>query len=200
MTYGIGVEWINNYNNLNKLTHEHEDAGGFYDELRFNDGATGLFNWGDSLAWEDDFKANARGGHADQWVETADIVYFTGHGSPSGFYFRSDTPDDSQVIGDFVTSSAGNDGDLRLGHGDLEWLCLEVCNTLQMDATYSTAPTATSSTAGPTRSTGCTRSSASPPSASTSPPRAATSPPRWTAVGSTSSTGCRRSSSRAAIR
>jgi Family of unknown function (DUF6345) len=139
MAYGIGVEWINNYNNLNQLTHEHEDAGGFYDELRFNDGATGLFNWGDSFAWEDDFKANARGGHADQWVETADIVYFTGHGSPSGFYFRSDTPDDSQVIGDFVTSSAGNDGDLRLGHGDLEWLCLEVCNTLQMDATYSGA-------------------------------------------------------------
>ena len=71
MAYGIGVEWINNYNNLNQLTHEHEDAGGFYDELRFNDGATGLFNWGDSFAWEDDFKANARGGHADQWVETS---------------------------------------------------------------------------------------------------------------------------------
>jgi len=139
MAYGIGVEWINNYNNLNQLTHEHEDAGGFYDELRFNDGATGLFNWGDSNAWEDDFKANARGGHADQWAETADIVYFTGHGSPSGFYFRSDTPDDSEVIGDFVTNSSGNDGDLRLGHGDLEWLCLEVCNTLQMDATYSGA-------------------------------------------------------------
>ena len=67
-------------------------------------------------------------------MEQADIVYFTGHGSPSGFYFRSDVPDDSQVQGDFTTSSAGNDGDLRLGHGDLEWLGLEVCNTLQMDA------------------------------------------------------------------
>jgi hypothetical protein len=135
MAYGIGVEWINSYNNLNQLTHEHEDAGGFYDELRFNDGASGKFNWGDTLAWEDDFKANARGGHADEWVEQADIVYFTGHGSPTGFFFRSDTPDDSQVIGDFTSTNAGNDGDLRLGHNDLEWLCLEVCNTLQMDAT-----------------------------------------------------------------
>ncbi|MDQ0375475.1 DUF6345 domain-containing protein [Cellulomonas humilata] len=134
MSYGIGTEWINAYNNLNALTHEHEDAGGFYDELRVHDGATGKFNWGDGNAFEDDFKANARGGHADQWVEQADIVYFTGHGSPSGFYFRSDVPDDSQVQGDFTTSAAGNDGDLRLGHGDLEWLGLEVCNTLQMDA------------------------------------------------------------------
>ena len=64
-----------------------------------HDGATGKFNWGDGNAFEDDFKANARGGHADQWVEQADIVYFTGHGSPSGFYFRSDVPDDSQVHG-----------------------------------------------------------------------------------------------------
>lgn len=135
MAYSIGVEWINKYNNLNQLTHEHEDAGGFYDELRFNDGATGLFNWGDTLAWEDDFKANARNGHADQWVERAEIVYFTGHGSPTGFYFRSDTPDDSEVIGDYTTTNAGNDGDLRLGHNKLNWLALEVCNTLQMDTT-----------------------------------------------------------------
>ncbi|RHA44387.1 DUF6345 domain-containing protein [Cellulomonas rhizosphaerae] len=134
MSYSIGVEWINAYNNLNALHHEHEDAGGFYDELRLHDGATGLFNWGDSAAWEDDFKANARGGHADQWVERADIVYFTGHGSPSGFYFRSDTPDDSQVRGDFTSTSSGNDGDLRLGHNNIEWLALEVCNTLQMNA------------------------------------------------------------------
>ena len=134
MSYGIGTEWINAYNNMNALTHEHEDAGGFYDELRVHDGATGLFNWGDGNAFEDDFKANSRGGHADQWVERADIVYFTGHGSPSGFYFRSDVPDDSHVRGDFTSTSAGNDGDLRLGHGDLEWLGLEVCNTLQMDA------------------------------------------------------------------
>lgn len=134
MAYGIGVEWINDYDNLNKLHHEHEDAGGFYNELRNHDGATGVFNWGDSNAWEDDFKANARGGHADQWVERADIVYFTGHGSATGFYFRSDVPDDSHARGDFTSTSAGNDGDLRLGRGDLDWLGLEVCNTLQMDA------------------------------------------------------------------
>jgi hypothetical protein len=133
MANTVGVEWINDYNNLNKLTHEHEDAGGLYDELVNNDGWVGLFNWGDSNAWEDDFKRAAKGGHAHDWVEQCDIVYFTGHGSPSGFYFRSDVPDDSLVEGDYV--SGPTNGDLRLGTGELEWLALEVCNTLQMDAT-----------------------------------------------------------------
>lgn len=133
MAGSVGVEWINDYNNLNKLTHEHEDAGGFYDELVNHDGWIGRFNWGNSNAWEDDFKRTAKGGHAPDWVETCDIVYFTGHGSPSGFYFRSDTPDDSLVEGDFV--SGPTNGDMRLGTGDLDWLALEVCNTLQLNAT-----------------------------------------------------------------
>jgi Family of unknown function (DUF6345) len=66
----VGVEWINDYNNLNKLTHEHEDAGGLYDELVNHDGWVGRFNWGNSNnAWEDDFKRTAKGGHAPDWVE-----------------------------------------------------------------------------------------------------------------------------------
>lgn len=44
MAKHVGVEWINDYNNLNKLTHEHEDAGGFYDELVNHDGWIGRFN------------------------------------------------------------------------------------------------------------------------------------------------------------
>src|SRR4030095_2351937 len=118
MAYEIGVEWINNYNNLNPLTHEHEDAGGFYDELVNNDGAGGLFNWGDQNAWEEDFKRLSKGGTANLWADTADFVYFTGHGSPSGLYFRSDVPDDSQIECDHLTGPTN--GDLRLGGDDLE--------------------------------------------------------------------------------
>jgi hypothetical protein len=129
----IGVEWINDYDTLNKLTHEHEDAGGLYDELVDHDGWVGRFNWGDANAWEDDFKRASRGGHAHDWIETCDLVYFTGHGSPRGFYFRSDRPDDSLVECDH--HSGPTNGDMRLGSGNLDWLALEVCNTLQMDAT-----------------------------------------------------------------
>src|SRR5262245_11344796 len=126
MSNTVGVEWINNYNNLNQLTHEHEDAGGFYDELVNHDGWIGMFNWGDANAWEDDFKRAAKGGHAHDWVETCDIVYFTGHGSPSGFYFRSDVPDDSLVEADFVSGptlsrpASGNPRARVAGHGSLQ--------------------------------------------------------------------------------
>jgi hypothetical protein len=132
MVKEVGVEWVNNYNWLPHLTHEHEDAGGFYDELVNHDGWVGNFNWGDGNAWEEDFKRTDKGGTAPQWVDAADIVYFTGHGSPWGFYFRDDVPDDGQVESDHY--SGPNNGDLRLGRIDLEWLALEVCNTLQLNA------------------------------------------------------------------
>lgn len=132
MARELGVEWINQYDCLNTLTHEHEDAGGFYNELVNHDGWIGRFNWGDSNAWEQDFKRPDKGGIADQWVDTVDICYFTGHGSPWGFYFRCDSPDDGLVESDHY--SGPSNGDLRLGYNDLDWLALEVCNTLQLDA------------------------------------------------------------------
>jgi hypothetical protein len=128
----VGVEWINAYDCLNALTHEHTDAGGFYNELVTYDGWVGLFNWGNSNAWEEDFKRPDKGGTADDWADAADFVYFTGHGSPWGFYFRCDRPDDGLVESDNYTGPTN--GDLRLGNYNCEWLALEVCNTLQMDA------------------------------------------------------------------
>ncbi|MRR34937.1 hypothetical protein EG829_09625, partial [bacterium] len=97
MAKEVGVEWVNAYDCLNALTHEHEDAGGFYDELVNHDGWVGSFNWGNGAAWEQDFKRPDKGGTANSWVDTADFVYFTGHGSPWGFYFRCDVPDDNLV-------------------------------------------------------------------------------------------------------
>ena len=133
MVKEVGVEWVNNYDWLNQLTHEHEDAGGFYNELVNHDGWVGRFNWGDGNAWEQDFKRTDKGGTANHWVDTVDFAYFTGHGDPWGFYFRSDVPDDSGIEADHY--SGPDNGDLRLGMQDLEWLALEVCSTLQLDAT-----------------------------------------------------------------
>jgi len=128
----VGVEWVNNYDCHPVLTWEHEDAGGFYDELVHHDGWVGRFNWGNSAAWEEDFKRSSKGGTANLWADAVDFVYFTGHGSPWGFYFRCDIPDDDIVESDHYTGPTN--GDLRLGSQDLEWLALEVCNTLQLEA------------------------------------------------------------------
>jgi Family of unknown function (DUF6345) len=133
MAKELGVEWVNAYDCLNPLTDEHKDAGGFYDELVHHEGWIGSFNWGDANAWEEDFKRASKGGTASKWVDAVDFAYFTGHGSPWGFYFRCDAPDDNLVECDGY--SGPSNGDLRLGRGDLDWLALEVCNVLQLDAT-----------------------------------------------------------------
>lgn len=128
----LGVEWINNYSCHNNLHHEHEDAGGFYDELVNFDGWEGTFNWGDGNAFEQDFKRPDKGGDSDNWADDVDFVYFTGHGSPWGFYFRCDVPDDDMIESDYY--SGPDNGDMRIGKVNLEWLALEVCETLKMDA------------------------------------------------------------------
>jgi len=128
----VGVEWINKYDCHNPLGCEHEDAGGFYHELVSHDGWTGKFNWGDSDAWEQDFTRPERGGDSNNWADACNFVYFTGHGSPWGFYFRCDVPHDDIVESDHYTGA--DNGDMRIGKKNLEWLALEVCNTLQMDA------------------------------------------------------------------
>ena len=127
----LGVEWVNKYDWLPSLSFEHADAGGFYDELVSNDGWVGSFNWGDGNAFEDDFKRNDKDGNAPDWVDAQDFVYFTGHGSPWGFYFRQDVPDDSMIEAD--NYSGADQGDLRLGKHNLEWLALEVCETLKWE-------------------------------------------------------------------
>ena len=133
MSKEVGVEWINNYDCHNSLTHEKEDAEGFYYELVNKDGWVGKFNWGDKNAFEEDFKRTDKGGTANNWVDAADFVYFTGHGGPFvAAYFRCDVPDDDRLEADHYSGS--DDGDLRLGKVDLEWLALEVCSTLQLNA------------------------------------------------------------------
>jgi len=132
----VGVEWINNYDCHNSLSYENQDAGGFYHELVQHDGWTGSFIWGDSNAWEEDFKRPDKGGTADKWIDTVDFAYFTGHGSPFvAAYFRCDVPDDDRLEAD--NYSGPDNGDLRLGKNNLEWLAFEVCEALAFDAVKS---------------------------------------------------------------
>ena len=88
----VGVEWVNDYDWLNRLTHEHEDAGGFYDELVDHAGWIGSFNWGDGNAWEDDFKRVDKDGHALDWADAVDFCYFTRTWQPVGLLFSRRRP------------------------------------------------------------------------------------------------------------
>ena len=84
----IGVEWVMNYHNpkLN-LGQTQPDAEGLYNWL----GAIGwskAFDYGNDAAWERDWRDCSLGGKDCTYgVDRAEFAYFSGHGSPSSWYF-----------------------------------------------------------------------------------------------------------------
>ena len=78
------------------------------------------FDWRGANAWEIDFKEPALGGIDSSYVDDVDATWYTGHGWPGGFTFKSSVTDDRIVP-----------GDARWGNRDLEWLQLESCQVLR---------------------------------------------------------------------
>jgi hypothetical protein len=79
------------------------------------------FDWRGANAWEQDFHKTSTGGHDNQWVDSVDAQWYTGHGNSGGFTFKSNVPDGSIVP-----------SDARWGDNfNLEWLQLESCQVLR---------------------------------------------------------------------
>ncbi|MFI5932167.1 DUF6345 domain-containing protein [Actinoplanes sp. NPDC051494] len=78
------------------------------------------FDFRGASAWERDFKDPSRGGQDSSYVDDVDATWYTGHGSPSGFTFKTNSDDK------WITPS-----DARWGNRDLEWLQLESCQVLR---------------------------------------------------------------------
>jgi hypothetical protein len=90
--YGVGVEWIQNYNEqpgLGNLGGTQPDADGFYNNLAAY-GWNRSFRWYNNAAWEKDWRDCALGGGDCSYGvdrSSTDFAYFSGHGSPSRIYF-----------------------------------------------------------------------------------------------------------------
>ncbi len=119
----VGVEWINSYVNsgLPSLEHNDENALGFYNEL-VRIGWTPVFRWGNSSAWEKDFKDPLKGGIDSEVVDNVSFAYFSGHGGKNGLRF----------------DSMHDDHELRYteaiwGNGMLNWLVADACEVLNND-------------------------------------------------------------------
>jgi hypothetical protein len=118
----IGVAWVGKYNDLDcDLDNTEKQARGFYDTLK----GVRVFEWGDPMPAHDrDFEQNGVGdpldGADEAGVETVDFVYFSGHGSPSGFRFGLETADDGMA----------RFGDIRWGDGTLKWVAIDACDVL----------------------------------------------------------------------
>jgi hypothetical protein len=77
------------------------------------------FDWRGWAAFEKDFKDVTQGGWDTTYVDNVDAQWYTGHGSPGGFTFKSAVDDTSIVPSDALW-----------GNWDLEWMQLESCQVL----------------------------------------------------------------------
>jgi hypothetical protein len=123
----IGIEWVKAYHGRAKnLTNTKAQAEGLLNTLS----GTKSFNWGDDLAWDQDFEeqgAGSPGSGTDQvWADTVDIVFFSGHGSSAGPMFGIDSKDDGRA----------KPAEMRLGNTDLEWAVFDACQVLERDGVF----------------------------------------------------------------
>jgi hypothetical protein len=126
----VGVEYIANYPGTSgDLPCAYNNASGFYNYLRWYGGACSVghcFLYGNTSAYEQDFKRHSLGGTNDYYVDDVDIVFYEGHGNPSLFTFKTPwgggTHDDSYLT--------YNDAYLAWGNKDVEWIALLSCSVL----------------------------------------------------------------------
>jgi len=123
----IGIEWVKSYHGrASNLTNTKPQAEGFYNTLS----ATRQFNWGDDLAWDQDFEQQGKGspttGTDTSWVDNVDMVFFSGHGSPGSFLFGVATDD-----------ARAKPTEIVWGNRDLEYIALDACNVLEESGVFS---------------------------------------------------------------
>lgn len=123
----IGVEWVKKYHGrASNLSNTQKQAEGFYNKLS----GTRRFNWGDDLAWDQDFEEQGVGSPATgtdtTWVDSVDIVFFSGHGSSPGPLFGRADRDDGRA----------RSTECRWGNKQLEWIAFDACEILQRSGVF----------------------------------------------------------------
>jgi hypothetical protein len=97
-----------------------QDSANGFKSVMASKGIATAFDWRGFSAFEKDFKDTAKGGWDHNYVDNVDAQWYTGHGSPGSFTFKSST-DDKHIT----------PADARWGNGDLEWMQLESCQVLR---------------------------------------------------------------------
>ena len=123
----IGVEWVKKYHGrASNLSNTKKQAEGFYNELS----GTRSFNWGNDLAWDQDFEEHGEGspstGTDTTWVDSVDIVFFSGHGSSGGPLFGVSNHDDGRAT----------PTEIKWGNKALEWIAFDACELLRRSGVW----------------------------------------------------------------
>ncbi len=117
----IGIEWVNKYHGrASELKNNDNNARGFYNKLS----GTRQFDYGDDLAWDQDFEQSGVGSPAagtdNYYADDVDIVFFSGHGNSTGPLFGRADRDDGRAKA----------SEMRLGDRNNEWIIFDACQVL----------------------------------------------------------------------
>lgn len=120
----VAAEWVEDYPEPTPdLTQCNESVAGLTNGL-MSYGWTRKYFYGNTGAWEEDFKKQSLGGTDYLYADTVDLVAFSGHGCSDFFEFS--------VSHDDIALAAT---DAYWGDGDLEWIFIDSCNS-NSDAGY----------------------------------------------------------------
>ncbi len=81
------------------------------------------YDYNEASAWEEDFKKSSLGGKEDNYIDSVDLQFYVGHGSPGRFTFDNASHDDGALDSPADCSNSWGDG-------DNEWLALTSCQVL----------------------------------------------------------------------
>lgn len=130
-TAEFGIEWITDWpGTADDRANWYHSANGLRNELN-GAGWIQRFFWGNTLAWEEDFKRLANGGTEHVWIDTVDLGMMATHGSGawdsfwsrnlSSVYYSTDHDNWHLSPGEAYRS---------LGNDDLEWIAWDSCSVL----------------------------------------------------------------------
>jgi hypothetical protein len=130
-TAEFGIEYITDWpGTADDRANWYHSANGLRNELN-GAGWVQRFFWGNSLAWEEDFKAAANGGTEHAWIDTVDLGLMATHGSGAydSFWNRDLSSVYYSTNNDNLHLSPG-ESYRALGDDDLEWLAWDSCSVL----------------------------------------------------------------------
>ena len=97
-----------------------QDSAIGFKNVMASKGVPTAFDWRGWAAFEKDFKEQSLGGWDHSYVDNVDAQWYTGHGSPNSFTFKSSVDDQHLTP-----------NEARWGNRDLEWMQLESCQVLR---------------------------------------------------------------------
>ncbi len=138
-TRKVGAEWVNDYSyafspRRTSLQFCSQNAREFHSILTLTQGATlPNFIFGDGGAWDRDFEQEFDlsdsdappaflSGDDDNYAETVDILFFSGHGNQDGLLFGVPDKDNGEAKYDEIQLGQG---------GKLKWFAIDACRILE---------------------------------------------------------------------